>query len=282
MAALLCKSIGDLCSCLTVPCTLCCECTGQLLCTPFAPFLIVTFALNLPLVLWSARSAEHRDCAGAPWWLWVNGIMAGMNLLGSVYIAHRVQSTRRPSGAKAAQDHTTTTAATTGTVVEDAPDYYHDLSAAKDDSDQENKHSVNVAEPATFPASVINFVGALMGSQKHTDKDKMERDAPQATIILGGDGNDDDDDGPSGSFQRLGQVMCYDTVVALYLLVAILWILWQSMGSMLAVSFAGKNSVGDNHQCDQVQRFVVYSLICGYVYLMVVTTSFGCSIICLR
>ena len=62
MAALLCQSLCKLLSgCtsyLSRPCEACCSCTGKMLCSPFTPYLTVTLAFNIPLVLWGLRHSR--------------------------------------------------------------------------------------------------------------------------------------------------------------------------------------------------------------------------------
>jgi hypothetical protein len=98
---------------------------------------------------------------------------------------------------------------------------------------------------------------------------------------------DNPDDGPANSFQRLGQVLCYDAGVALYFFVAVLWVIWQSVGVTVAISLAaGSGYDGDDdvvgNQCDKIKGWVVLSTVCGFLYMMLVFFAFGCSLLCLR
>ena len=88
------------------------------------------------------------------------------------------------------------------------------------------------------------------------------------------------DDGPSNSFHRLGHVLCYDPGAAIYFLVVVLWVIWQSVGVTVAISLASNDDDGD--ECTNVRQWIVYSTMCGFLYMMLVFFAFGCSLLCLR
>jgi hypothetical protein len=86
--------------------------------------------------------------------------------------------------------------------------------------------------------------------------------------------------GEANSIQRLGQVMCYDAGVAVYIVVFFAWMVWQSIG-MSQVLFAGDNGDEDD-VCDEMNKHMVFAIICGFLYLLLVCFAFGCSVLCLR
>ena len=88
------------------------------------------------------------------------------------------------------------------------------------------------------------------------------------------------DDGPSNSCHRLGHVLCYDPGAAVYFLIVVLWVIWQSVGVTVAISLVDKYEDGD--ECENIQRWISWSTVCGFLYMMLVFFAFGCSLLCLR
>lgn len=68
-----------------------------MLCSPFTPYLSVTLAFNVPLVLWGWKTIENKAafCEKA-WWLWLNAVMAMIHIIGSCYIVYRIQEDKEP------------------------------------------------------------------------------------------------------------------------------------------------------------------------------------------
>ena len=87
--------------------------------------------------------------------------------------------------------------------------------------------------------------------------------------------------GQANSFQRLKQVFCYDMGVAIYILVIIFWFIWQSVG-ISAVLFANSNDDSDNYVCENIEKRTILSILCGFLYIMLVFVTFACSFICLK
>jgi hypothetical protein len=117
MAAVLCQSVGDLCtqSCKAVSKVIClpckalnlgCESLGEFLCTPFMPFLIVTFGLNTPALVLGIKSLDNYGCSELFNWLIVNAVFAAIHMIASVYIVNRIK--------ESAPDRTPVAVATTG------------------------------------------------------------------------------------------------------------------------------------------------------------------------
>jgi len=133
MAAILCTTIGELlskcCRSLSKPCDfLCTGCSrgcdelGKLFCTPFAPYLICTLALNTPAVVFALQSVGYFDCSFVQTkWLVVNAVFALAHMIASFYIATVI---RAPSVQQTAEvvDPTPTIAAKTGLSYQAADD----------------------------------------------------------------------------------------------------------------------------------------------------------------
>jgi len=86
--------------------------------------------------------------------------------------------------------------------------------------------------------------------------------------------------GAASSWNRTWRIMCYDVGVAIYIVVFLAWVCYQSVGLSRVVG--GGYDGGGGNGCDNVGRWMTNSLILGWVFMMLVCTSFCCSLICLR
>jgi hypothetical protein len=98
MAAILCKTIGELlsktCQCIKLPCSYLgqacgksCDMLGEVMCTPFAPYLIVTLGLNTPAVVYALKSIENYDCSYSLFrWLVINAAFGLCHMVAAFYI----------------------------------------------------------------------------------------------------------------------------------------------------------------------------------------------------
>lgn len=116
MAAILCKTVGDLitqcCGAMRIPCQACgkgCNELGKLMCTPFMPYLVVTFGLNTPAVVYGVRNLLNIDCSPSLFrWLVVNASYSVCHMVAAMYIVKIIRAPA-PTPAQAA-----TVSATTG------------------------------------------------------------------------------------------------------------------------------------------------------------------------
>lgn len=97
MAAVICKGIGELCSGLgkvaCLPCRACglaCNSFGDVLKSPFFPYLAVTFGLNIPGVVFGIKSLAP-GCADLSSWLFANGILCAIHMLAAWYIVNKIR-----------------------------------------------------------------------------------------------------------------------------------------------------------------------------------------------
>lgn len=123
MAAILCTTIGELvskcCRSLTLPCQYLgegcskgCDKIGELMCTPFMPYLVVTFGLNTPAVVYALKSIEDYDCSYSLFrWLVINAIFGFCHMIAAFYI---VQIIRAQAPGPRMEGTTSTINATTG------------------------------------------------------------------------------------------------------------------------------------------------------------------------
>jgi hypothetical protein len=104
MAAVLCSTLGDIinntCRAIShvicLPCralNLGCEKLGDILCTPMMPFVIFTFGLMTPALVYGGLSLDNYECSDLFRWLIVNAVFAIFHMVGCLYI---VQKLREP------------------------------------------------------------------------------------------------------------------------------------------------------------------------------------------
>jgi len=74
------------------------------------------------------------------------------------------------------------------------------------------------------------------------------------------------------SMARVKDVLCYDPVIAIYIIIGIFFMIWQSVGinRRLAADCGGS-----------LQEYLSNSLLCGWLFIMVGGMTFGCSFCCL-
>jgi hypothetical protein len=338
MAALLCQSLckflGDCTACVAYPCRACCECTSKMLCSPFVPYLTVTLAFNVPLMLWGYETIkQNASHCSKVWWLWINAFMALGHIAGSLYIVYRIQRSQlNPYNNKPYEEYYELEVGgkekpKIATVLpqnrnhankrypDDASIDPYNNTFSDDDNSRKPLYKKSVvpavdsedalkyqnldqpeirAHPVTSPQSVHSvahsfrdmFVNKSVGGSKNGTRagatDGGGKIESVASMIAGI--SDSPDDGPSNSFHRLGHVLCYDPGVALYFFIAMLWVIWQSVGVTVAISLAG-NINGDEYdgdQCSNIKGWIVLSTACGFLYMMLVFFAFGCSLFCLR
>lgn len=104
MAAILCKTLGELisktCECLKLPCqylgqacSKSCDVLGDVMCTPFAPYLIVTLGLNTPAVVYAIKAVEGFECSPSLFrWLVVNGAFGLCHMVAAFYITSIIRT----------------------------------------------------------------------------------------------------------------------------------------------------------------------------------------------
>ena len=73
---------------------------------------------------------------------------------------------------------------------------------------------------------------------------------------------------------RIRDVLCYDPVVAVYIIIGICYIIWQSMGFSRMNQVAGCGGGED--------ELITRAVSCGFLFISLGATVFGCSVCCLR
>jgi hypothetical protein len=274
MAALICDSFGKLCgSCcdvLTLPCKLCGECCSKVICSPFFPYLAVTMALNFPPAVWGLQ-AFGLQCDGSSW-LWTNGALCIVHMVAAFYIVHKVQKHQHEEEILHYAQ---------ATVVGDVEQL---ASAAKKAAP--TKHSSDTSYQRMGGAQPNIFEAVATAIKDHNNKGTLTSKAPvmataHTTTTLTTHTYADGGHGAANSFQRLSRVLCYDPGVALYIVAAVVWLLWLTVG-MSKVFVIGENGNGDNALCESTHKWILMSLTCATVYCSLVCFAFSCSLICMR
>ena len=250
MAAILCTTIGDLLSkACTIPCKACgggCDKLGELMCTPFMPYLVVTFFLNTPAVVYAVKSVPYYDCSYSLFrWLVVNAVLSIIHMIAAFYI---VRIIREPAASSATpQIAVATVSATTGL-----------------------KNSSNKA------AEEGRYVD--IGSSGTTSQQQGQ--AQNNNFYVPNDSNTSGYDVPGGanSFQRIKHVLCYDKGMAVYIVIFLFWIVWMGIGVGRRLSF-DDNGGGD---CEDMMQYMNFAIAIGYVWMSMVGMAFCCSLCCLR
>lgn len=74
---------------------------------------------------------------------------------------------------------------------------------------------------------------------------------------------------------RLRKILCYDPLVALYLLVGGLWLGWLAYGMTTLAT-------GGGDECENVGDAIVSSVTCGFLFVMLACCTMPCAFICLE
>jgi len=285
MAAVLCQGIGQACAglgdvlgaVLCFPCRLCgcaCQGIGDLLSSPFFPYSALTFGLNVPPIVLGIKGMMLTDCASIDKWFLVNAIFCLVHCLACLYIIHRIQHDPFFS-----EDPVVT--ATPVSYAEDAKKKSFTASVFGAKSD---------AAPSAPSDSKKSFAASVFGSK--TDESKIEsgtyyaqpveatpfKASPvKASPVITKSSNKSIANTQSNSLGRIKHVLCYDGGVAIYIILAIVWMVWLAMGLGRLTGFNAGACGGS-----AVAGKLFTSLICGYIYLSLVGIGFLCSLCCLR
>jgi hypothetical protein len=212
MAAVICSTFGELCSAagqlVCLPCKACgvgCDAFGDVIKSPFFPYLALTFALNMPPFVYGVKSFL-ADCPDLTTWMLTNAFLAVAHMCASIYIVGKIRESR-----------TSTTSESDNTTTVEEGTYYKNFTIPK-----ESEH------------------------------------------------------GAENSCARIKYVLCYDKKMAIYIILAVFWIVWQAIG-------VGKRFGGDGGgECDEVSNYMGIAIGCGYMYMCMVGLAFACSLCCLR
>lgn len=239
---------------------------ARVLCSPFLPYLLVTAVLNLPPTLWSFQG--YKSTCTLSWWLWINGPLCICHVVASYYVVYQIQqqfSIRDDEDVIDLTDaeeghHTVKTSTTAYQTMKDEETTVQAVAVRANPVCITTDGRVVSTTTAPKTPVAITAEGGVTTAATSTSHSSLERN-------------------PMGSLcTRLSRVLCYDAGVALYILAALLWVGWQTLG--MAVIFR----VGGNFEDDvcHVKRRIFLSLTCGWLYAMLVSVTFASSFLCVR
>lgn len=109
------------------------------------------------------------------------------------------------------------------------------------------------------------FVGATMES---------DGDAKKKTIVQKVMDNTLETHTRSRSLGRVKDILCYDPIVAIYIIIGIFFVVWQTMG------------IQRGHDADEcggdLTGYIFKSFACGFAFIWLGAMTFACSLCCLR
>lgn len=246
MAAILCDSVGKLCS---LPCQLCgscvkgctglcgdccqgcssccgscctsfgecCRSISKAICSAFFPYLFLTMILNLPPAIWGVQT---RAGCGQSVWLWVNTAVCFLHVAISIYVVTRIVNAKSGSNNGTSHDDTNT-----------APPPPQEV------KDEERGFGARMTQAFTHERSSSSEGG--------------------------------------GGREEMKQILCYDPIVALYLLSFMGWLAWLCFGIVYLAE-------DEDEQCQNNRNAVFLSLGTGFTYALLVCCTIPCAYACLR
>eukprot|EP00529_Nitzschia_sp_RCC80_P028381 CAMPEP_0113447436 /NCGR_PEP_ID=MMETSP0014_2-20120614/4233_1 /TAXON_ID=2857 /ORGANISM="Nitzschia sp." /LENGTH=267 /DNA_ID=CAMNT_0000338583 /DNA_START=206 /DNA_END=1006 /DNA_ORIENTATION=- /assembly_acc=CAM_ASM_000159 len=267
MAAVLCTSISELCSAscnvvgqvLCLPLKVCdkvvCDTIiNGMVCTPFMPYLVVTYCLFTPALVYAFKSLDNNACPELFSWLLVNAALSATHMVAAFYIVRQIRtepSSMSPTSTSPAvavatpqPARTSTIAAITGLapVVSASSTSAAAKSSSSDYKLEEGNMATATATPVTVTAVPATPYGQL--------NDSVMTSSSAAH-----------DDTEAYSFGRVKHVLCYDHGMALYIVVIIVWAIWLAVGLTRRFDFDFGNEV-----CDELVGYLNVTIICGYLW----------------
>mmetsp|Transcript_31486 Transcript_31486/g.51991 ORF Transcript_31486/g.51991 Transcript_31486/m.51991 type:complete len:259 (-) Transcript_31486:191-967(-) len=257
MAAVICGSIGDLCrgcgDVVCLPCKACgvgCKSLCEVVGSPFFPYLLTTFGLNIPVFALGIQSIPDLiagNCTDESGWMVAASAFSAIHMVASLYICHKIREEKNDDFVHVNNTTTTTTTTTPAPKMTQVNVYGGEKEAP---------------EPAVVATPVPNTTQQTNNLESGTLYQKMYEGGAA-------------DDGDHMTWGRIKQVLCYDKWVAVYICITIVWILWQTMG-------VGTYFKHDDDDCGDVANRMLTSLFCGWFYMSLVGVAFLCSMCCMR
>ena len=222
-----------------------CHSLWDVVSSSFFPYMFITFALNTPPVVLGIQSVTNMTgyCVDAATWMLVNAVCCGIHMVACLYIVNKVKDDGPPPQqyVPAAKPATPTT--TTSTVV----------TASVYDAESKKETITTTATPVSTLES-----GTYYQNMYHQENTRQYRD----------------DAAPGNTWGRISHVMCYDKGVALYIIIAIGWMIYQTVGVAKLLTISG--------DCGTLGSRMMVSLCCGWFYTCLVGFAFLCSMCCMR
>jgi len=276
MALLLCDGIGKacrglcdgLCHVINLPCRLCCktcrvscDCICQAVTSPFFFYLAVTCGFNFPPTFWGIL-AVASGCGHDADWLALNAIGTLSHIIAAFYIVHKVQEDDYGFGGFGGGNNNNSSKPqpSSGSSLPTATVYGGDM----EDGGKKK-------EPTTGYEKLQESFGP----------NKSAVAVPvSSTNRFGGSSSS------ANSWSRLCETVSYDLGVAIYLVIFVIWMCWQGSGfsKALAAGFDGNGGDygGNGGNCAHITKWMINSVILGWIFMSLVLISFCCSLFCLK
>jgi hypothetical protein len=206
-------------------------------------------------------------------WMGINALLCATNIAAAFYIVHKMQDEQAAANAvpptflpvtannNVPPTVTATYVAETGVA---SGDYGASMKKEGMDGSMGTPYQAVEAQP-------VSMMDRLSATAPPANYNYNSSNASFDTYRVNG--------GPN-SFHRLGRVLCYDAGVAVYIIIVIIWMFWQSTGVLkLFGSVGGDNG---NENCYQTENWQMYSITLGFLWMMLVCCAFSCSLLCLR
>jgi hypothetical protein len=252
MAAVICSSMANLCrgcgDIVCLPCKACgvgCQSLCETVSSPFFPYLLTTFGLNLPVFALGIQSIPDLiagKCTDESSWMVAASVFAAIHMIASIYIIHKIREEKKEDFVHV--NSTATPSAPTAPA--------KTVQASVYGGEKEAPQPAVVATPVTQQSNNNNIEAGTMYEQMYGTEE-----------------------GDQMTWSRIKQVLCYDKMVAVYIVISIVWVIWQTMG----VSTYFKH---DGEDCGDVASRMLTSLFCGWFYMSLVGVAFLCSMCCMR
>jgi len=258
MAAVLCEGIGKV---LCLPCKVCGVASSKICKKEFCLYNTVVLGTGIPPIIMMIQSLLYKGgkCimhSRSDLWLYVQGVLCGVNILAGMYISDQILGSDYPSSSQQLQQMEQVVSEEN--TVPSIP-----MAEAVVVNDEEAQKIKQKPIRSKFEATPTPSAPPLPSDPPVTSLTPVSR---SATIA---------DRPHPGSINRVKNVLCYDRWVALYFLLLIIFFGWQFLGVFYAFSLEEVSDCEEN-----TMSKVVPSLICGFIFMFFSGTSFCCSLFC--
>lgn len=265
-----CKVCGTCCAGIGQACGGCCKVTGKacgfIMCqSPFTPYILVTFALQIPPIVWGVLAtlnpADGGDCDFVNLWVDVYALLAVLHLVGAFYLVFKMAQNLDEHNAEQEEE------------VHNERTNFNNPSPSQQHQQQPPRGKYIWEHVQDFISS-FPLSGSSQQQRNHQQQQQQQSTTPPPQSAA------QEQQGGSNSWKRLGHLMCYDVGVAIYMIVFIAWIIWLPIGISTLVSM--DEEAEDDEDCDRLAKYSQGAIICGFVYGVMVALSFCCSLIFLK
>jgi hypothetical protein len=282
MAAVLCRAFtylsDNVCLHLLHPFKRC----GEVLCSPFFPYLGVTVILNTPPAVWIWQAREVGWKCELYWWLWIDGPTSAMHILGAFYVVYKVLDQIK------VQENAHNLLADLHEQPPKLPPVPASTRPRAPDFGQ-----IEAPPPGGSPAKSEDPVNTTL------DYQNMDAHPPIPLWVAVSPSHESrqtfpENHGADGNltafsesvvpmYFSLQHVLCDDPGVAIYLLVALFWVTWQVIGMGIIFSSDGKDDEedyryndDDDYSCS-LRTQVFWSCTLGWLYALLAFVTFASS-----